>query len=171
MAERKLIGRVGVDSGQLLIIDPCYIEDHWENNGTTEAIRFWGAGQEQVADILKQQGQNPTYVNHSYRLPLNEQLNEEQAHELVDVARKSIKDVVIIAKSTTNSYDKVCDLTLSKEQAGTLPYRRGHEGLAVAFSSGFGDGVYDVYATYQDYGGCTGADTRIKKVEIILIED
>lgn len=24
--KRKLIGRVGVDSGQLLIIDPCYFE-------------------------------------------------------------------------------------------------------------------------------------------------
>ena len=27
-----LIGRIGVDSGQIMICDPCYINSHWSNN-------------------------------------------------------------------------------------------------------------------------------------------
>jgi hypothetical protein len=29
---KKIIGYVGVDSGQILITDPCYIDDEWVNN-------------------------------------------------------------------------------------------------------------------------------------------
>lgn len=40
--------------------------------------------------------------------------------------------------------------------------------MGVAFSSGMGDGLYDVYATYADVGGW---GERVTKVEIILIDD
>jgi hypothetical protein len=26
---KELIGHVGVDSGQLMIVDPCYVDSHW----------------------------------------------------------------------------------------------------------------------------------------------
>lgn len=44
----------------------------------------------------------------------------------------------------------------------------GHPGLGVAFNSGLGDGVYNVYATYKDVEGW---GKRIVKVEIELLDD
>ena len=53
------------------------------------------------------------------------------------------------------------------KQHGQLNYSNGHAGLGVIFQSGFGDGMYDVIATF----GRTDWGFRIKKVEIILIEE
>lgn len=59
------------------------------------------------------------------------------------------------------SYRGVCKETLSAEQSGQINFALGHAGLAVAFSTGLGDGVYPVFAEfveYEDFG------RRIKKV-------
>lgn len=34
----ELIGRCGVDSGQLMIVDPCYLDDFVNNNSTDEIV-------------------------------------------------------------------------------------------------------------------------------------
>ena len=107
--ERIKLGVVGVDSGQLLISDPCYIDSQWQN----------------------------------------EEFDE-----------KKVK--------SNFSYNACCKKTL-KENGGQLNFQLGHPGVGVVFSSGFGDGVYEVYATVKDYGNQGGK--RISKVEIILIED
>jgi len=73
------------------------------------------------------------------------------------------------AKETDFSYSNVCRKTLSEEQAGCIPFSKGHEGQAVAFSSGFGDGTYPVIAHYKDFGD-DQPDIRIYKVEILLID-
>ncbi len=31
-SEKRLIGHVGVDSGQLVLVDPCYIDDQWDGS-------------------------------------------------------------------------------------------------------------------------------------------
>jgi len=93
---RKKIGECGVDSGQIMIIDPCYINDEWVKGDWSD-------------------------------------------------------------KGST--YGKCCDITTKKGQAGQLNYKGGHVGLGVVASSGYGDGVYPVYATYNKEG-------RIMKLEI-----
>jgi hypothetical protein len=60
-------------------------------------------------------------------------------------------------------YEAVCEITLSDQSAGPLPYKMGHEGMAVAASSGIGDGYYPVYATYSDEEGW---GRRVMKLEI-----
>jgi|SRR3990167_8490199 len=65
------------------------------------------------------------------------------------------------------SYNACCEKTL-KGYGGQLNFKLGHPGAGVVFSSGFGDGVYDVIATIKDYGKF---GKRITQVEIILIED
>lgn len=89
---RKKIGVVGVDSGQLIITDPCYVDD-WEG---TEFIS---------KEPYKQKEEYPY------------------------------------------SYDGACQATLSPASAGQLRNDAG-----VAFSTGYGDGVYPVYATYNSEG-------------------
>jgi hypothetical protein len=88
---RQLIGHVGVDSGQICIMDPCYLLGEVDHN---------------------------------------------------------------------NFYKKCCSITCSDKQAGSIPYEMGHEGLAVVSSSGFGDGLYGVWATFKD--------NRVSKVEILF---
>lgn len=71
------------------------------------------------------------------------------------------------------TWDDFCDQLREKEklrEAEGLPgtaqwnYRMGHPGLGVSVESGYGDGVYPVYATYTE-------DGRIAKVEVIFIEE
>ena len=57
------------------------------------------------------------------------------------------------------SYSGACAATLSENHAGQLG-----RGDAVAVSSGYGDGVYPVYATYNHEG-------RIVKLEVIFDAD
>ncbi|MEK3955715.1 MULTISPECIES: hypothetical protein [unclassified Psychrobacillus] len=169
--ERKLIGRVGVDSGQLMVMDPSYIKSQWENDGEEIGIQFWGAGGDKVADILTKQGIAIESNLSSYFLRFSSKSPKELSLLVLKNAMESIEEKVVSFIKTTGTYDQISDITLGENQAGSLPYRMGNEGLAVAFSSGFGDGVYDVFATYKDYGNYEYSDVRIKSVEIILIED
>ena len=97
--KKKCIGSVYVDSGQLMITDPCYLT-RWINN-----------------EFVDSKLEAPPY---SY------------------------------------SYDGACNATLSPNKAGSL-----ENGFGVAFSSGYGDGEYPVFATYNKEG-------RIVKVEILM---
>ena len=107
--KRKKIGEIGVDGGQAMVCDPCYIESEWKSS-----------------DLPQDLGKGP------------------RTHEF--------------------SYDGCCRETLSKDMAGQLNYKMGHAGAGVAFSTGWGDGVYPVYATYNEEG-------RIVKVEVLFDEE
>lgn len=100
---KKQIGVAAVDSGQLMIADPCYLKD-WTNTDFD---------------------------------PDN-------------------------AKDGEFSYNGACKATLSKQAAGQLNFKMGHAGAGVVFASGYGDGCYPVFATYNDEG-------RIIKVEIEMV--
>lgn len=103
----RKIGVVGVDSGQLMVTDPCYVNSQWKPESDNEAVG-------------------------------------------------------------TFSYSGCCETTMQEGQAGQLNYELGHAGVGVVFSSGFGDGVYDVFARYSDFDEW---GTRIAEVRVILIED
>lgn len=98
--EWKTIGYVGVDSGSLMIGDPCYLDDdtYWN----PELYDKWICGR---------------------------------------LCEDGVKSVEI---------DELCM----------------HQ--AVAFESGYGDGVYEVKALIKD---CGDFGKRIKEVRVILIED
>ncbi|MFZ2979049.1 MAG: DUF4241 domain-containing protein [Candidatus Magasanikiibacteriota bacterium] len=85
----KKLGQCGVDSGQLFVIDPCYLDRYKDTE-------------------------------------FDAQVKDEE--EL--------------------SYASVCKVTLSVGQGGQVGGRAG----GVAFSTGFGDGVYPVYALISDEG-------------------
>lgn len=167
-SERKWIGSVGVDSGQLMIMDPCYVSSQWVEKGSPIALKFWGQGQEDVAELLKKDGYLVIEVNHSYQIESVDLDYLRGIANLVDQYSKQIGKTVVFTVKTDNSYDRISELTLSENQAGSLPYLMGHEGLAVAFRSGLGDGLYNVFAHYKTFDGW---GERITKVEIELIPD
>lgn len=104
---RLKIGVVGVDSGQLVVCDPSYID-------------------------------------HSGK---HKELNDYK--------------LLLEKRADTGSGD-----LNRKEKYLQLKYDLGHDGLGVVFDSGWGDGLYEVYATIVDTGK---SGKRIKKVEIVLI--
>lgn len=66
------------------------------------------------------------------------------------------------------SYGGACATTLTDEQAGQLNFDAGHAGVAVVSSTGYGDGLYPVYAHYSetdDWG------KRITRLEIVFIDE
>jgi len=97
----ELVGRVCVDSGQLMIIDPCYLQDwkHGDYNCDSD-----------------------------------------------------------IEGTASNNYEEACFKTLSEEKCGGVM-----GGLGFVFSSGYGDGTYDVYVRYFK--------NLISEVRIVLIDE
>ena len=100
---RKLVGHVGVDSGQVMICDPCYIDSHWEKV-------TWETHEE----FLRLMEDNQNYFN----------------------------------------YLGACHASLKSENMAS------QFDLGVCSSSGWGDGEYPVYATYQN--------GRVKKLEVVF---
>lgn len=100
---RVLVGHCGVDSGQILLADPCYINSFKDG--------------ETFAPAEAVDGQYPF------------------------------------------SYNGACGATLSDKSAGQLGNATG-----VAVSSGWGDGVYPVYADYDH-------DGKITSVTIVFLDD
>jgi len=98
--ERIKIGRVGVNSGTLMVIDPCHIK------------KYFGP----------------------------------------------------------NEYNQALNVRISPEMGGQVCTPDGKDWLAVSFQSGFGDGLYDVYAIIERlrFGG-SFKEKRITKIEIELI--
>jgi hypothetical protein len=98
MTTKTLIGQVAVDSGQIMIIDPCYIN----------------------ADFAKE-------------FDTSTKGKEQSEYEM--------------------NYDGCCNATLSDKGYGQL------ENLAIACGTLYGDGVYPVYAEFDD-------NNRVKSLTI-----
>jgi hypothetical protein len=107
-----LLGEVGVDSGLLMVTDPCYIDTEWQNapaNDDTDETAF----------------------DHS------------TIHIKNDMVKTSERPL------QPYSYEGVMAATVTANY-GELAYKMGHAGAGVAFSTGWGDGVYPVYGELHD---------------------
>jgi len=97
----KFIGYVGVDSGQMMLVDPCYIDSSWEKS-------------EIVGSFPDHKGEF--------------------------------------------NYNGACNASLSEDMAGII----GHE-LGIVCSTGWGDGCYPVYVTYEG--------NRVSEMRIVFMAD
>lgn len=149
--EKELIGHVGVDSGQLLLCDPCYIDSEWEKEDFRDLRVF----------KHKETGEELTYP-----------LDFSNFQEIIPKYGKNMNDLIatedwkqIFDSSSKHpfSYNSCCKKTLSEKGHGQLDYKMGHPGVGVAFSTAFGDGVYPVYAIYGD-------DGFLVKVEVLFTD-
>ena len=143
-----LIGHVGVDSGQLVICDPCYIDSEWKK----EDFEF------------KEKAIHPDGTEEEI-----ERCSKRWWELIDDINNGKIKleDIPGTAKHNF-SYNAVSKSTLTEEGYGQLNFDMGHPGVAVAFRSGIGDGYYPVYAKVVDLGGPVGK--RIAEVRIDMLD-
>jgi hypothetical protein len=138
--KKVLIGHVGVDSGQLLMCDPCYIDSEWSKEDFTD-IRVYE--HKDTKEKLQYKVDFPHYEAEisKYGKNMNELL---KTGEWLDVPATD--------SEFPFSYNACCKATLSNNGHGQLNYKLGHSGVGVAFSTAYGDGVYPVYAVYSAAG-------------------
>lgn len=153
-----MLGVVGVDSGQLIIIDPCYIQNDWNKEGRDFCVKFWGQGDKDVAEKLTSDGYIVFDMNGAYKVPT---VNQNDLEHYIRAYAEEIGKAVVTSIQTGSTYEQVCETTGGPSYGGEVD-------LGVAFSSGLGDGSYEVYATIQEVPGW---GERVTKVEIELIPD
>ena len=155
MKRPKQIGVVGVDSGQILICDPCYIHGEWnrEDQYRRDQVFDVDYDSEKTVFDMGKAIENGIYFDTPLKQYGNMTMNELVAEGFAK-ERPEFETHVF-------GYNGCCKASHSKNRGGQLNYRMGHEGAGVAVSSGYGDGEYPVIAHYDK-------DGRVRKVEILF---
>ena len=164
-------GEVGVDSGQLMVCDPHYIENRWEKESDSEESSVIAKGwQHKDGTVLycELHGSAPTpdavgFHNFDQLIPMYRQtVNQMNASgDTKEMPRDRLNEGKF-------SYAGCCDATVEDPNFGQMNFHNGISGAGVAFSSGFGDGLYDVYGKIKDYDDF---GPRIAEVRIVMIGD
>ena len=150
---KTLIGKVGVDSGQLMVTDPCYL-NRFENNDYNPTRKYVS-----VTDKKKIIEWPRDFYN--YEDDIIDGYNKNMNTLIKDKLFIQVKDEII---DSSYSFVGACHQSSKTEnQGGELG-----NGLGLSFSTGFGDGHYPVYAYYEDVNGW---GRRIKKIEIEFFTD
>jgi len=156
--KKKLIGHIGVDAGQIVICDPCYIDSQWIKEDFKD-VRIYRVNKDKMPEFIVDMGDMLHEHGIRFDMPLpgiGKSMNDLMKDgEAVEVPNE---------QTGRFSYDGCCKATQSKDQGGQLNFALGHAGAGVAVSSGYGDGYYPVYAHYNKEG-------RVSKVEIKFMED
>lgn len=150
----ELIGHVGVDSGQLLLCDPCYIDSQWEKEDFEDFRSY------QHKDTGNELTYRIDFRNYAEAI---DAYGGKNMNELIATGEwEEIPDT----KKADNpfSYNACAKATLSRDGHGQLNFKLGHPGAGVAFSTAFGDGMYPVFAHYMP-------DGTLKSVEVVFQEE
>lgn len=126
-ADFEPLGTVHVDSGQLLLIDPCYIDDTWVEEPFEDIRQFRhkesGRMLEYRVDFAK----------------FNAPIQAEGGKTMNDLLATGEWELIEQPMPDGLSYNSVSRTTQNRNGGGTVAM------LAAAFSTGYGDGVYQVY--------------------------
>ncbi|MCG7320815.1 hypothetical protein [Arsenicicoccus bolidensis] len=129
------IGDVGVDSGQLMITDPCYVDSEWQEIEYQDIRRY--------RDLYSGEHYEFRKDFDRYDRPPSGKDGGPTVNELIEAGKwVQIPNENVDA---TYSYAGACAVTLDTGY-GELKYNLGHAGAGVAFRTAFGDGLYPVYA-------------------------
>lgn len=156
----KLIGSVGVDSGQLMVCDPCYIDSQWVHG--TKA-----PGHPAIVLTDKGKAKFPSNKDWSWRFNFETDLRYDSPQESLDglcvneAIEQGLATELAQPKISEFSYRGACSTSNSNEKAGIMNFRLGHAGIAASFRSGYGDGCYEVWAR-------TNEEDYIVEVRIIM---
>ena len=170
MSKLVKVGVVGVDSGQVMICDPCYVDSEWKKGEPTDDAV--------LPDIWKDKNTGKTYAYAGFKVPegmtvdatfetWEAPMDDYQGATPNTVRESGSWEKVEIPDELTRrgefSYPGVCHTTLSKPGFGQLKYAMGHDGAGVVSRTLIGDGCYPVFARLNDEGSVEGlaVDFRI----------
>jgi len=162
------LGIVGVDSGQIVVCDPCYIKSEWKDtqyNGN-RIYKDKDTGIEYEYPTHFENFEKKFEVAHFKFIELNSKNKKELGEKLTtklfkERKGKTINDLVAeglfekVKKEPSKefSYNGCCEATVEdKNGGGQLVYTMGHEGAGVASRTRHGDGTYNVFAQLDETG-------------------
>lgn len=150
--EWQKIGEVGVDSGQLMLCDPSYLGG-WEKQSYKD-LRVYSDKEGRVyaydtKDSRELDGIDEYFAN--FESVLENGKTPNQCNRDGEWTKYSVE-----AKGF--NYNAICHRNGAPTKQ--INYAMGHAGLAVAFSSGLGDGCYDVMAKIYD--------GRVLEVKVVM---
>jgi hypothetical protein len=150
MPYNQFLGVAGVDSGQLLICDPCYIDSEWEKEDFLD-IRLYKH---------KTSGETLQYrVDFkNYEEPIAKYDNKTM-NQLLETSEWEQQDAFEVENEF--SYNACAKNTLSEDGFGQLNYKLGHAGVGVVFSTTIGDGMYPVFGSFNDDGTLLSVTIKI----------
>lgn len=128
------IGEVDVESGQVLLIDPCYIKDHWKNAPFPDnrGYRHIETGQELRLGT--------DFTSHEERvLGLGKSVNE--------LYREGALELIHDQPGDELNYQNCCLTTRQPQRGGNVG------SLATAINVSAGDGLYSVFVERDEQGG------------------
>lgn len=152
-----LLGSVGVDSGQLMVCDPCYIDSEWIPKQKPSGYPM---------EVLTEEGKKRFPDNKDWSWCYNGHGTTYESPQValgglsVNGAREQgLVKAVPNPEKKEFSYRGCCDASGAGGKA--LPYKFGHAGAAVCFPSGYGDGLYEVWAKKN-------SDGRVVEVRVVM---
>jgi len=153
------IGIVGVDSGQLMVCDPCYIDGEWIPNQAPP-------GHAPVILTAMGRAKFPQLVGSNFVWPFSwgsyADVCPELGMSINDAREQGLVEDLKYGPTREFSYRGACEVSHEDgHDFGQLNFKLGHEGVGVAFSSGYGDGTYQVF-------GRRNQDDRIVEVRILM---
>ena len=127
MIKKEIIGYCAVDSGQILLTDPCYLKD-WINDEFQDIRRY----KDRDGKIHQFRVDFENYESKIGDKTVNQLINNKEWERIENV------------KSSDYSYNGACSMTLSKKGGGELEFHTGFSSAGVVISTAHGDGVYPV---------------------------
>ena len=149
---KKYIGTFGVDSGQVMLVDPCYLSSF--ENDDFQDIRVY-----QRVGVYSDDLDVRATLQYRKDFKLFSDIIPEWDRSMNDLITEGLYERINPEEIDDSfSYNGACNLTCYTDaMGGSLKNERGAE-VAVVASTGYGDGGYDVYATYKE--------GRVKKLEV-----
>jgi hypothetical protein len=137
--EIEEMGFVAVDSGQLMITDPCYIDSEWQNIEYEDIRLLRDADTQKIYQFRKD------FNNYEEKISGF----EKTVNELIASGRL-ISIAIDNSDKISFSYAGACHSSMSEKGYGAMPFKLGHEGAGIAVTTVMGDGLYPVYAEKYD---------------------
>jgi hypothetical protein len=145
-------GMAAVDSGQMMMCDPCYIGSEWKKDAEST---------ERKAPPYRHKDGRILYCGLHGAAPADNAIRFENYDTVIECYGKSMNqmgkdgDVKEEERVFDNpgefSYEGCCHATDDKIiQGGQLNFKAGHSGAGVVFRTGYGDGFYPVYVRLTD---------------------
>lgn len=137
--EIEEMGMVSVDSGQLMITDPYYINSEWQNDEFEDGRLLRDTETGDIYQFRKD------FSNYEEKIAGFDQT----VNELIASGRLETIEIDNTGKINF-SYAGACYATMSEKGYGEMPFRLGHKGAGIAVTTVMGDGMYPVYAEKYD---------------------
>ena len=127
------LGSVGVDSGQLMVTDPCYVK-MFKNNEFDPKTKFYDSKKDKTLVYPDDFKNFEDDIIEGYNKNMNTLIKEK----IFDEVKEKSND-------KSYSFTGACSQTLYNENLGG----EIGNGLGLSFATGYGDGCYPIYAYYD----------------------